>query len=207
MGEDLEFRPLLFTRALQKVDISQLQQAKPPVERRVLRHVASLTWIQPYHIVHPWCIDDCKFLPSSLALADNNLLRSFQLARARPASIRMNFFSLRNRSSNPSSILISFYDESDHDYNGRYLKDILKWSAGKLESSHDYIQMLFPLPEESGVNWNAPVIDRQVFEAFRSRPELRDNLRKAFERMLWFYGFQLSTEGPSGKVKVRSQAF
>jgi len=62
--------------------------------------------------------------------------------------------------------------------------------------------MLFPLPEESGVNWNAPVIDRQVFDAFRSRSELRDNMRKAFERMLWFYGFQLSTEGPSGKLKV-----
>lgn len=79
--------------------------------------------------------------------------------------------------------------------------DILQWDVHKLEASHDYIQTLFPLPEESGVNWNAPVIDRQVFEAFRSRPELRSKMTDALRKMLWFYGFALDTDGTNVKVK------
>ena len=77
--------------------------------------------------------------------------------------------------------------------------DILQWGVYELEGSHDYIQTLFPLPEESGVT-DAPIIDRQVFEAFRSRPELRSKLRESFEKMLWFYGFKLDGEGDSAKV-------
>lgn len=81
--------------------------------------------------------------------------------------------------------------------------DVLQWGVEKLESYHDYIQTLFPLPEESGVT-DAPVIDRQVFEAFRSRPELRSKLRESFKKMLWFYGFELDTEGNSVKVVPHS---
>jgi hypothetical protein len=47
--------------------------------------------------------------------------------------------------------LISFYDGSGTDGRGRTLAQILDWDADKLESRHDYIQTLFPLPEESGV--------------------------------------------------------
>jgi Opioid growth factor receptor (OGFr) conserved region len=80
--------------------------------------------------------------------------------------------------------------------------DILLWDHAKLESYHDYIQILFPLPEESGIT-DAPIIDRQVFEAFRSRPELRSKLRESFKKMLWFYGFDLDAEGDSIKVIPR----
>lgn len=41
------------------------------------------------------------------------------------------------------------------------------------------------------VNDSAPIINKEVFDAFRSRPELRSKLREAFKKMLWFYGFEL----------------
>jgi hypothetical protein len=100
----------------------------------------------------------------------------------------------------PSTTLIDFYEGGGTDHRKRKLGDILEWGVGKLEASHDYIQTLFPLPEESGVNWNAPIIDQNVFEAFRSRPELRENLRASFKKMLWFYGFKLKKK--DGEVRV-----
>ncbi|KAH7346721.1 opioid growth factor receptor conserved region-domain-containing protein [Rhexocercosporidium sp. MPI-PUGE-AT-0058] len=99
------------------------------------------------------------------------------------------------------SLLITFYEGTNPDHRGRYLTDILGWNANKLESAHDYIQIVFPLPEESGVQWSAPTIDRQVFDAFRARPELRDRLKDSFKKILWFYGFEL-VDGEDG-VKVR----
>jgi len=74
-----------------------------------------------------------------------------------------------------------------------------------LEFSHDYIQTLFPLPEQSGVNDRAPIVDRLVFQAFRTRPELRDRLSDAFKKMLWFYGFELDAD-EEGSVVVSEVA-
>jgi hypothetical protein len=90
----------------------------------------------------------------------------------------------------PSSLL-SFYEGSAEDNRGRRLEDILQWPATQLEYCHDYIQVLFPLPERSIFNDPAPIVDKEVFEAFRTRKELRDRLRDSFKRILWFYGFQL----------------
>lgn len=111
----------------------------------------------------------------------------------------MSFFRRRPPGSS-SSTLVSFYEGTGRDHGGRRLTDILQWDADRLESSHDYIQTLFPLPEESGVNWNAPIIDRQVFDAFRSRNELQGKLRDSFQKILWFYGFKL--ERIDGEIKV-----
>lgn len=114
----------------------------------------------------------------------------------------MDFFTSARRAQSLTQpeTLISFYEESGTDSRGRHLADILRWGVNKLESSHDYIQTLFPLPERSGVNDRAPIIDRRVFEAFRAREDLRDRLRAAFKKMLWFYGFELHTE--DGKFVV-----
>lgn len=93
-----------------------------------------------------------------------------------------------------SQIIIRFYDPEigAKDALGRTQDDILHWSDAKLESSHNYIQMLFPLPEGSPFNGEAPVINLEVMQAFRTRSELRQQLRLSFERMLKFYGFQVS---------------
>ena len=92
------------------------------------------------------------------------------------------------------SPLVRFYDPviKGKDFKGRTLSQILSWSDENLEYSHDYIQTLFPLPEGSPYNHSAPIIDREAFNAFRSRPELRTELRKSLERMLKFYGFKFN---------------
>ncbi|KAL8775530.1 MAG: hypothetical protein Q9209_000026 [Squamulea sp. 1 TL-2023] len=77
------------------------------------------------------------------------------------------------------------------DSHGRTLTSILAWPDSALESSHDYIQNLFPLPERSPINPSAPIIDEQTFTAFRSSPELQAQLQKSLKRMLQFYGLEL----------------
>jgi hypothetical protein len=92
----------------------------------------------------------------------------------------------------PQTMLIRFYDPEikAKDDKGRTLDDILSWNDATLERSHDYIQILFPLPEPSGVRDNAPLITPGVQQAFLTRPELRENLINAFKRMLRFYGLE-----------------
>lgn len=93
-----------------------------------------------------------------------------------------------------TNLIVRFYDHNVQakDSRGRTLEDILSWSDAKLESCHNYIQLLFPLPEGSPFNFEAPVIDREVFDAFRSRGELRSRLRRSYERMVEFYGFAVN---------------
>jgi hypothetical protein len=90
------------------------------------------------------------------------------------------------------TLIVRFYDYDVQakDAHGRTQEDILAWSDSQLERCHNYIQMLFPVPEGSAFNWEAPIIDREVMEAFRSRSDLRDRLGRSFERMLEFYGFE-----------------
>lgn len=94
----------------------------------------------------------------------------------------------------PSSRLVQFYDpvRNGSDPYGRTLSSILDWNDQELEYCHNYIQMLFPLPEPSPFNHLAPVIDRETFIEFRSRPELRARLRESLIRILKFYGFEFN---------------
>jgi hypothetical protein len=48
----------------------------------------------------------------------------------------------------------------------------------------------FPLPERSGANPSAPILDDAAIAEFRRRPELRAALRRSLDRMLSFYGFE-----------------
>jgi len=90
-----------------------------------------------------------------------------------------------------SNILLAFFEGSGTDKKGRTLSEMLQWSDMKLEDTHDFIQTMFPLPEGSLFNCNASLVDKQVFDAFRSRPDLQINLRKAFHRLLSFWGFYI----------------
>ena len=88
------------------------------------------------------------------------------------------------------------------DPSGRTLASILFYKDAELENHHDYIQLLFPLPEASPFNPFAPVIDEPTFTAFRSSPELRSQLLQAWIRMLHFYGFIYT---PTAKVGQQVQ--
>lgn len=85
--------------------------------------------------------------------------------------------------------IVAFYEQTLPDDRGRFLEDILQFPDARLESVHDFIQWLFPLREPSGANSDAPRLDDAAIEQFRMRADLRDNLVRALDRMLAFYGF------------------
>ena len=103
--------------------------------------------------------------------------------------------------------LIRFFAGGADD-DGRTFEEILGWNDARLEMVHDYIQWIFPLPEQSGANPWAPVLDGQTIAAIRSTPEMQRRLRAAFERMLTFYGFALErdvvVEGPRFAAESRN---
>ena len=99
----------------------------------------------------------------------------------------------------PAPLIVAFYDPKHHavDDEGRSLNTILDFSNTQLERYHDYIQVLFPLPERSPINRYAPIITKEIHDAFLARSELQEQLTRAFERMLRFYGFTVSQTGNS----------
>jgi hypothetical protein len=88
-----------------------------------------------------------------------------------------------------NSRIIAFYSGTQPDHRGRFLREIQEWPDDQLESVHDYIQWLFPLPERSGFNMAAPVLTREDIQEFRTNPDLQGTLRVSFLRMMNFYGF------------------
>ena len=95
------------------------------------------------------------------------------------------------------SPLIEFYRGTGTDSEGRRLDAILAWGDGRLEAVHDFIQWLFPLPEPSRFNPDAPLLTAEDIAAFRQGSALRANLRRSFERILSFLGL---AEQPDGEV-------
>lgn len=89
-----------------------------------------------------------------------------------------------------SNPLVGFYQDGARDDAGRTLAEIVAWPDDRLEAVHDFIQWMFPLPERSGANPAAPVLDQQAIDAFHATPEMQERLRHSFERMLRFYGLR-----------------
>jgi hypothetical protein len=54
---------------------------------------------------------------------------------------------------------------------------------------HDYIQWLFPLPEASRFNPEAPLLSAADKAAFRTDPDLQLRALKALDLLLGFWGF------------------
>jgi Opioid growth factor receptor (OGFr) conserved region len=102
--------------------------------------------------------------------------------------------------SSDANRILGFYSGRSADDAGRMWEEIVAWPDEQLEDIHDFIQWLFPLPERSGANPFAPVLDRGTIEKFRDSPELRDRLRISWKRMLRFYGL-IFVEGESGTVQ------
>lgn len=84
--------------------------------------------------------------------------------------------------------LLAFYYGGSPDERGRFLAEIIRQDDFWLEITHDYIQWLFPLREFSKIAPSAPLVDKDVLEAFRQDELLRRHLLACFIRMLNFYG-------------------
>src|SRR4051794_11457935 len=95
------------------------------------------------------------------------------------------------------SRLIDFYAGAGKDSEGRRLLTILSWDDDALEEVHDFIQWLFPLPEPSRFNADAPLLTPEDIAAFRADVQLRANLEKSFTRILTFLGL---TRDEAGQV-------
>ena len=79
----------------------------------------------------------------------------------------------------PVDGLLRFYRLEGADARGRTLADIWSWGAGRLEDVHDYIQWLFPLPEPSAFNPDAPILTEDAVDAFHADAHLRQRLLRS----------------------------
>jgi hypothetical protein len=108
----------------------------------------------------------------------------------------------------PDADRLTRFFAGGEDNAGRTLDEILGWDDARLEMVHDYIQWLFPLPERSGANPFAPVLDKETIAVIRGSEEMQGRLRAAFERMIAFYGFVVEgdtlTEGPRFRKASRN---
>lgn len=100
------------------------------------------------------------------------------------------------------SRLVTFYRGEGSDTQGRMIGDIWSWDHRRLEMVHDYIQWLFPLPEPSRFNPDAPLLTSSDITAFRGDPAVQDRVRRSLDLMLDFFGLSRA-----GGVISRGAAF
>lgn len=105
------------------------------------------------------------------------------------------------------SKILDFYRGTGRDQGGRLLGNVWAFGFERLEKVHDFIQWTFPLREASRFNPEAPLLTDADVAAFRSDPELRQNLRMSFSQMMEFYGFDvLRPEGEPVSVTLAHPA-
>lgn len=89
-----------------------------------------------------------------------------------------------------SKDLISFYNGTGKDFDGRTLDEILAWDNEKWELDHSFIQWLFPLPETSRFNPFAPLMDEETRKIFsEDENSVVDNVIRAKYRWEKFIGY------------------
>jgi hypothetical protein len=100
----------------------------------------------------------------------------------------------------PTDLLIPFYQGHGPDIRGRMLRDIHAWDYGRLESTHDYIQWLFPLANASAFNPEAPLLGPQEIARFHSDATLRRQVIASLQLMLGFYGLVCDEEAKPVRI-------
>ena len=86
--------------------------------------------------------------------------------------------------------IVRFYAGRGTDSSNRTIEQIWAFSHLQLEMVHDFIQWLFPLPNASAYNPDAPLLTQRTALAFRTSEELQGRLGRSIELMLRFYGFE-----------------
>jgi len=99
------------------------------------------------------------------------------------------------------SQILEFYLQIVPDNRGRTLSFIWQQDYQWLEQTHDYIQWLFPLPERSRFNPNAPLLIATDIDQFKANPQAQQNLIFSLSLMLRFYGLKIENSG-SSPVKI-----
>lgn len=92
-----------------------------------------------------------------------------------------------NMSTSPAGPLHDYLAGTGRDSRGRSAQEVLGYSNRQLESIHDYIQWLFPLPTRSGAQPDAPVLSAREIESISADQRAVSTLREASARMVRFY--------------------
>jgi hypothetical protein len=74
------------------------------------------------------------------------------------------------------------------DNKGRMISDILKFNQNEIESTHDYIQWIFPLREPSIFNPNAPMLIDEEEQLIIKSKKCRESIISSVNMMLKYYG-------------------
>lgn len=83
--------------------------------------------------------------------------------------------------------IVAFLEGEGTDGHGRTVLDVLAFNDVRLETSHDFIQWLFPLNEPSGAVADAPVLTPADIEAIRESDMAQCALAAGTDRMRTFY--------------------
>ena len=79
-----------------------------------------------------------------------------------------------------------FLEGAIPDGRGRTLSMIMAFDDQKIESTHDFIQWIFPLDEPSRSHLGAPVLDLFEIEEIKSSDVALENLMQSAD---WYFGF------------------
>ena len=107
----------------------------------------------------------------------------------------------------PHVDLVVAFHRGGPDDCGRTLDDIVGWPDDWLETTHDFIQWMFPTRRPSGVNASAPLVTDETAAAFAAEPALRQTLERSLDRMLAFYGLTRSVSGDAVRVDIDPARF
>ena len=86
-----------------------------------------------------------------------------------------------------ASQLVAFLEGSGTDIRSRRLVDIWRFDDDEIDTTHDFIQWMFPLSEASGSNFNAPVLLASEINEIRSSIYCQQNLADSAAWMLSFF--------------------
>ena len=86
--------------------------------------------------------------------------------------------------------IYNFYVNEEKDLYGRTFNDILNKNKFWLEFSHNYIQRLFPLNENSKYDKTAPILTIELIQNMKNNNIVRENMLKALDVMLRLYSIQ-----------------
>ncbi len=92
----------------------------------------------------------------------------------------------RNTAQMPGRIH-AFLRGDGRDGRGRSLADVQHFDDQQIETVHDFIQWLFPLPEASRAVPGSPVLTASEAALIRTDPQARAGLEAALARMAQFY--------------------
>ncbi len=87
-----------------------------------------------------------------------------------------------------NSPIVAFYQGAGLAADSYSLEELLGWDDARLEAAHNVIQWLFPLPEPSQFNPDAPILTLADITMFKTDAGLRRALLAALARMRSFYG-------------------